>query len=82
MSEDGDKAPIVEDAGIDDHEVTTKPKGKAGAKGRTSVGAKKAPAEDIKFEYGDIVLARLRGYPPWREYQATPSVGARDEENR
>lgn len=76
MSEDGDKAPIVEDAGIDDHEVTTKPKGKAGAKGRTSVGAKKAPAEDIKFEYGDIVLARLRGYPPWREYQATPLRGS------
>jgi hypothetical protein len=34
------------------------------------VGASKkasAPAGDKTFNPGDIVLARLKGYPPWRE---------------
>ncbi|BEI81042.1 hypothetical protein CcaverHIS002_0202020 [Cutaneotrichosporon cavernicola] len=39
-----------------------------GAKPRKSGGAAKkgpAPQEVAKCEYGDIVLARLRGFPPW-----------------
>jgi hypothetical protein len=63
MSDDGDKAPVV---AATDNEVSSKPKTKAGGlKGK----AKKAslPVEDVKYEHGDIVLGRLRGYPPWRE---------------
>jgi hypothetical protein len=37
---------------------------------KSAGGAKKGSAaqEVAKCEYGDIVLARLRGFPPWREY--------------
>lgn len=42
---------------------------KSAAKSRPA--SKPAPAEH-KFEIGDIVLARLRGYPPWRQYSPPP----------
>ena len=48
--------------------ASSKPAG--GKKGRPSVGGAKkgAPASTAsKFEVGDIVLSRLKGYPPWRE---------------
>jgi hypothetical protein len=57
MSDDADKAPVVAEPA-----AAPKPKSKGGAKGK-----KAAPADDVKYESGDIVLARLRGYPPWRE---------------
>jgi hypothetical protein len=50
------------------------------ARASTSGGAKKSngsssgaaakksgPAESKSFKYGDVVLARLKGFPPWRE---------------
>lgn len=46
---------------VDDKPASTK---KPGPKSKT--GSKPAPV-DHKFEIGDIVLARLRGYPPWRQ---------------
>ncbi|GMK56366.1 hypothetical protein CspeluHIS016_0302060 [Cutaneotrichosporon spelunceum] len=61
MSEEA--APVIDDG--------VKPSSKrssGGAKPRKSGGAaKKGPAvqEVAKCEYGDIVLARLRGFPPW-----------------
>lgn len=62
MSEEADKAASAVDGGV---KPASKPSG--GAKPRKSGGGAKATEEVAKFEYGDIVLARLRGYPPWRE---------------
>jgi hypothetical protein len=33
-----------------------------------------ASAVDRSFKYGDIVLARLKGYPPWREFLEFPCI--------
>lgn len=64
MSDDADNAasPVVAEVAVD--------KPQSGSKPRKAVGgpAKKVNVSDnVKLEYGDIVLARLRGYPPWRE---------------
>ncbi|KAL7418503.1 hypothetical protein Q5752_006961 [Cryptotrichosporon argae] len=37
------------------------------AKPRSSVGKKAAPGADKSFAVGDIVLARLKGFPAWRD---------------
>lgn len=44
---------------------------------RPRAAAAKPPA-DHKFDIGDIVLARLRGYPPWREYRPLRAVPSAD----
>ncbi|KIR62504.1 hypothetical protein I314_03448 [Cryptococcus bacillisporus CA1873] len=53
---------------VDDKPASTK---KPGPKSKT--GSKPAPV-DHKFEIGDIVLARLRGYPPWPARIANPET--------
>lgn len=63
MSEEADKAAPAVDAGV-------KPASKRSSapKPRKSGGGSKKAAQDTaKHEFGDIVLARLRGFPPWRE---------------
>ncbi|KIR29210.1 hypothetical protein I309_01797 [Cryptococcus deuterogattii LA55] len=56
---------------VDDKPASTK---KPGPKSKT--GSKPAPV-DHKFEIGDIVLARLRGYPPWRYVHASRALASR-----
>lgn len=47
---------------------TAKPRASTAGNGnKKSNGSAQASTGDKKFEYGDIVLARLKGYPPWRE---------------
>jgi len=63
MSDDAEKAPAVAST---EKGVASKSKSKSGGpKGKGKKSA--APVEEINYEYGDIVLARLRGYPPWRK---------------
>jgi len=48
------------------------PKKAAPTSSKPSGGAKKggaASTDNKNFEVGDIVLARLKGFPPWREFQ-------------
>lgn len=45
-------------------------KGRPSAAGASKKGGASAADENRKYEVGDIVLARLRGYPPWREYSS------------
>ncbi|CAK9783000.1 unnamed protein product [Cutaneotrichosporon oleaginosum] len=65
MSEEAN--PVV--AIVDGADQTSSKRGGAAAKPRKSAGGGKKAApvaqEVAKFEYGDIVLARLRGFPPW-----------------
>ncbi|KAE8539416.1 hypothetical protein D1P53_004516 [Cryptococcus gattii VGV] len=53
---------------VDDKPASTKKPGP-----RSKTGSKPAPV-DHKFEIGDIVLARLRGYPPWPARIANPET--------
>lgn len=67
MSDDGEKAgsPAAPEVAADKPVSSSKPRKSTGG------GPKKSNAnENAKFEYGETVLARLRGYPPWREFLA------------
>lgn len=65
MSAEPEKAHLDVSSDVD----MEKPKSnkKAAAKGGKA-GKSKEALDSQKFEFGDIVLARLRGFPPWREF--------------
>lgn len=69
MSAEPEKAPVDVSSDVDMEKPKSNKKTAKGGK----AGKSKEAADNQKYEFGDIVLARLRGFPPWREFP-TPSV--------
>lgn len=64
MSAEPEKASVDVSSDVDmERPKSSNKKANKGGK----AGKSKEQLDNQKFEYGDIVLARLRGFPPWRE---------------
>lgn len=64
MSAEPEKAPVDVSSDVDMEKPKSNKKTAKGGK----AGKSKESLDSQKFEFGDIVLARLRGFPPWREF--------------
>lgn len=67
-------APVSKKADREEKPKSEKPKPRASTSGGAAAPSKKAAGgskgdSEKGFNVGDIVLARLKGYPPWREYE-------------
>lgn len=66
MSAEPEKAPVDVSSDVDMEKPKSGGPRKANKAGKQAKS--KESLDNQKFEFGDIVLARLRGFPPWREY--------------
>ena len=63
----GQEEAAADETKEEDAPAPKKPKSKTAGPSSRRNGAKAAPSDNATFKTGDVVLARVKGYPFWRE---------------